>query len=76
MSCAVVARWVAPDETKLTAQSSGTSTGSVEGMAGNPGGMEPAEHDLLSDLRRARRSLRLQAMTSPRRRRARRWGKG
>jgi uncharacterized membrane protein len=34
-------------------------------MAGNPGGMEPAEHDLLSDLRRARRSLRLQAMDEP-----------
>jgi uncharacterized membrane protein len=27
--------------------------------------MEPAEHDLLADLRRARRSLRLQAMDEP-----------
>jgi uncharacterized membrane protein len=34
-------------------------------MAGNPGGMEPAEHDLLADLRRARRSLRRQAMDEP-----------
>jgi uncharacterized membrane protein len=34
-------------------------------MAGNPGGMDPAEHNLLADLRRARRSLRLQAMEEP-----------
>jgi len=33
-------------------------------MAGNAGGMEPAEHDLLADLRRAR-PLRLQAMDEP-----------
>ena len=32
---------------------------------GRPGGMEPAEQDLLADLRRARRSLRLQAMDEP-----------
>jgi uncharacterized membrane protein len=37
----------------------------VEEKAGNPGGMEPAEHDLLADLRRARRSLRLRAMNEP-----------
>jgi uncharacterized membrane protein len=37
----------------------------VEEKAGDPGGMEPAEHDLLTDLRRARRSLRLQAMNEP-----------
>ena len=50
---------------KSTAQSSGTGAGSVEEKAGNPGGMEPAEHDLLADLRRARRSLRLRAMNEP-----------
>jgi uncharacterized membrane protein len=37
----------------------------VEEKAGNPGGKEPAEHDLLADLRRARRSLRLRAMNEP-----------
>ena len=37
----------------------------MEEKAGNPGGMEPAEHDLLADLRRARRSLRLRAMNEP-----------
>jgi uncharacterized membrane protein len=37
----------------------------VEKKAGNPGGMERAEHDLLADLRRARRSLRLQGMDEP-----------
>jgi uncharacterized membrane protein len=52
-------------KTKSTAQSSGTGAGSVEEKAGDPGGMEPAEHDLLADLRRARRSLRLQAMDEP-----------
>jgi uncharacterized membrane protein len=52
-------------KTKSTAQSSGTGAGSVEEKAGDAGGMEPAEHDLLADLRRARRSLRLQAMDEP-----------
>jgi hypothetical protein len=52
-------------KTKSTAQSSGTGAGSVEEKAGDPGGMEPVEHDLLTDLRRARRSLRLQAMDEP-----------
>jgi uncharacterized membrane protein len=37
----------------------------VEEKAGDPGGTEPAEHDLLADLRRARRSLRLRAMNAP-----------
>jgi uncharacterized membrane protein len=37
-------------------------TSSVEEKAGDPGGMESAEHDLLADLRRARRSLRLHDM--------------
>ena len=37
----------------------------MEEKAGDAGGMEPAEHDLLADLRRARRSLRLQAMDEP-----------
>ena len=34
----------------------------MEEKAGDLGGMEQAEHDLLADLRRARRSLRLQGM--------------
>src|SRR4051794_32699355 len=37
----------------------------VEETAGGPRGMDPAEHDLLAELRRARRSLRLQAMDEP-----------
>jgi len=37
----------------------------VEEKAGDFGGMEPAEHDLLAGLRRARRSLRLQAINEP-----------
>ena len=37
----------------------------MEEKAEDPGGMEPAEHDLLADLRRARRSLRLQDMDEP-----------
>src|SRR3954452_11328830 len=37
----------------------------VEENAGGPRGMDPAEHDLLAELRRARRSLRLQAMDEP-----------
>jgi len=47
------------------AQSSGTGANSVEDKAGDPGGMEQAEHDLLADLRRARRSFRLQGMDEP-----------
>jgi hypothetical protein len=46
-------------------QSSGTGASSVEVKAGDAGGMEPAEHDLLVELRRARRSLRLQDMDEP-----------
>ena len=52
MSNVVVARWVA-----------GASC--VEEKAGDPRGMEPAEHDLLVGLRRARRSRRLQEMDEP-----------
>ena len=52
MSNVLVARWVA-----------GASC--VEGKAGDPRGMEPAEHDLLVGLRRARRSRRLQEMDEP-----------
>jgi uncharacterized membrane protein len=37
----------------------------VEEKAEDQDGMEQAEHDLLADLRRARRSLRLQAMDEP-----------
>ena len=47
------------------AQSSGTGAGSVEEKAEDQDGMEQAEHDLLADLRRARRSLRLQGMDQP-----------
>jgi hypothetical protein len=39
--------------------------GSVEEKAEDQDGMEQAEHDLLADLRRARRSLRLQGMDEP-----------
>jgi uncharacterized membrane protein len=39
--------------------------GSVEEKAQNLDVMEQAEHDLLADLRRARRSLRLQSMDEP-----------
>ena len=39
--------------------------GSVEEKAEDQDGMEQAEHDLLADLRRARRSLRLQDMDEP-----------
>lgn len=39
--------------------------GSVEERTGDPDSMEQAEHDLLADLRRARRSLRLQDMEEP-----------
>ena len=39
--------------------------GSVEEMAEDQDGMEQAEHGLLADLRRARRSLRLQPMEQP-----------
>jgi uncharacterized membrane protein len=52
MSNVVVARWVA-----------GASC--VEEKAADPRGMEPAEHDLLVGLRRARRSRRLQEMDEP-----------
>lgn len=38
----------------------------MEEKAGHLGGMEPAEQDLLVDLRRARRSLRLQDINEPR----------
>lgn len=38
----------------------------MEEMAGHLGGMEPAEQELLVDLRRARRSLRLQDIDEPR----------
>src|SRR4051812_4960767 len=44
------------------AQSNGTSAGSVAEKAEDRNGMEQAEHDLLADLRRARRSLRHQDM--------------
>jgi uncharacterized membrane protein len=44
------------------AQSSGTSAGGVAEKAEDQNGMEQAEHDLLADLRRARRSLRHQDM--------------
>ena len=37
----------------------------MEEKARNPGGMERTEHDLLADLRQARRSLRLQRMDAP-----------
>ena len=37
----------------------------MEEKAEDPDGMEQAEHDLLADLRRARRSLRLQDMEEP-----------
>jgi uncharacterized membrane protein len=47
------------------AESSGTGAGSVEEKAEDQDGMEQAEHDLLADLRRARRSLRLQGMDQP-----------
>jgi uncharacterized membrane protein len=47
------------------AQSSGTGARSVEEKAEDQDGMEQAEHDLLADLRRARRSLRLQGMDQP-----------
>ena len=47
------------------AQSSGTGAGSVEEKVEDQDGMEQAEHDLLADLRRARRSLRLQGMDQP-----------
>ena len=47
------------------AQSSGTGAGSVKETAGDLGGMQQADHDLLADLRRARRSLRLQGMDEP-----------
>jgi uncharacterized membrane protein len=39
--------------------------GSVEERTGDQDSMEQAEHDLLADLRRARRSLRLQDMEEP-----------
>ena len=45
------------------AQSSGTGAGSVEEKVEEQDGMEQAEHDLLADLRRARRSL--QGMDQP-----------
>ena len=47
------------------AQSSGTDPGGVEEKAEYQDGMEEAEHDLLADLRRARRSIRLQGMDQP-----------
>src|SRR6188768_1613575 len=39
--------------------------GSVEERTGDQDSMEQAEHDLLADLRRARRSLGLQDMEAP-----------
>src|SRR6516162_8971957 len=47
------------------AQSSGTGAASVEEKAEDQDGMEQAEHDLLTDLRRARRSLRLHGADQP-----------
>lgn len=55
---------------KSTAQSSGTGAGSAGGMARNPSGMEPAEHDLLADLRRGAVRFGFRPWTSPRWRRA------
>jgi len=46
-------------------QSIGTSAGNVNEKAEDRDSMEQAEHDLLADLRRARRSLRLKAMDEP-----------
>ncbi|MGY2805653.1 hypothetical protein ACVW1B_002178 [Bradyrhizobium sp. USDA 4502] len=48
-----------------TPQSSGPGPRSVENKAEDQGSMEQAEHDLLADLRRARRSLRLQDLDEP-----------
>ena len=47
------------------AQSSGTGARNVEEKVEDQDGLEQAEHDLLADLRRARRSLRLQGMDEP-----------
>jgi uncharacterized membrane protein len=68
MTYVVVALWVAQDEhkNKIDRESERNGfAGSVEEKAGDPGGMEQAEHDLLANLKRARRSLRLQAMDEP-----------
>jgi uncharacterized membrane protein len=46
-------------------QSSGTGASSVEEKAEDQDGMGQVEHDLLADLRQARRSLRLQGMDEP-----------
>src|SRR5215470_6009838 len=63
----MVACWVAQDEHKdeidRVIERNGCRQCGREGA--RPGGMEPAEHDLLAALRRARRSLRLQAMNEP-----------
>jgi hypothetical protein len=48
----------------------------VEGKAEDQDGMEQAEHDLLADLRRARRSLRHQGMDQPPAVARLTWGKG
>ena len=48
-----------------TAQSSRTDAGNVDEKPKGQDGMEQAEHDLLADLRLARRSLRLEAMDEP-----------
>jgi uncharacterized membrane protein len=63
----MVACWVAQDEHKdeIDRVVERNGSGTVEEKAGDPSGMEPAEHDLLADLRRARRSLRLRAMNGP-----------
>jgi uncharacterized membrane protein len=67
MSYVVVACWVAQDEHKdeidRVIERNGCWQRGREG--GRPRRQEPAEHDLLTDLRRARRSLRLQAMNEP-----------
>src|SRR3954470_7319454 len=47
------------------AQSSGTGAGSVEERRKTRTARNQVEHDLLADLRRARRSLRLQGMDPP-----------
>jgi hypothetical protein len=72
MSYAGVARWVEQDEHKDEIDRAVEQNGYWQRgrERGRPRGMEPAEHGLLADLRRARRSLRLQAIDEPRRLRA------
>src|SRR3954463_972349 len=67
MSYVVVARSVAKGEHKDEIERATERNGCWQHgrEAGDPGGIEPAEHDLLADLRRARRSLRLQAIDEP-----------